>query len=331
MKKLICLVIITIFYGCDKNTDPFQNVKFGKISSKSFIEKMLTKKILNDPKIDLVYQRDTLSYKYDLKDKKGSIPTKLKINSQDYNFGNVRKLSISLNEPIGFFHEKDDDSIEKIRLERVQRIYTTWYGRPDTVQKIIGYYNGQSIKEKQFVWNRKDYKIFMNNISLTPNFDTRVIYEMLDYENEMKKLKDSIFKNQTIDDLIEISFLNTSWKDLSEFSKEFKIQIYTINRKDKYDKRAVKSLRFDVIITDEFNKELYKSKNFTYELESPLHPKEVTYSTSSNSPVYITTYDIRNPHFKNLEFTRKYRKQHKIKTKANITAVVMDDQTVIKE
>lgn len=323
MKNSIFILIILIV-GCKENNDPFKNLKFGSISTKTVIRNMINNQIISNPKRD-VDGNDSISFTYYFEDELGKIPVKFEANPNHYDFGGLREIKLTITDNFESLLNAKVDSTETSNLNRIKRLYEKWYNEPDSLKFLLNVPgNGGILK-----WQEPNFNIYINNIKSQPNVETYITYRMLDYDKEIERLKDSIIKNQTIKQLVLDGKVNFNWKKISNTYQRFEFTVYNISRKDKYDKRSIKSLRFDLSLQDEFGKELYKEDDFTIELNIELTPQSLPYYYPTNEQMYYLDYAIDDRNFKKLEETRKYSQNFKVTGIAIIKAVVMDDGSII--
>lgn len=239
-------------------------------------------------------------------------------------------MEIVLTDNVSLIFNKESDSLILNKLNRVNQFYKSVYGIPDTL--VIDKYNyqGKLIKEKFLNWKSSKFNLIINNVEKNPNVASFITYKMFDYDAEIKKINDSIQLNQNIDNLITNGEVFCSWKTTNNYQTNFEFEVDNISRKDKYDNRNIKTVRFDLLITDEFGKKLYRKNDFTLELRGELTPQDYTYKLDGNEQTYFINYGNSTDIGRKLESVRKYAKEHKIISKAIITGVVMNDGSIVK-
>lgn len=324
MKKTIYILVILIL-GCKENKDPFKNLMFDGVSKNKIIQNLLKNQVICEPRRD-IDGNDSIAYTYYFEDEFGKIPVKLEANPNDYDFGQLREIKLTVNEFEGFFINRVEDSLESSYLKRIKKIYQEWYNKPDTLNSLMNLPGSGG----KLVWKEPLFNIYINNISSEPNIETYIIYRTLDYDKKIKRIKDSIIDNQTIKQLVVDGKVNFNWKKISNIDERFEFTVYNISRKDKYDGRSIKSLRFDLCLEDEFGKILYYEDDFTIELNHELAPSSHSYYIAGNEQMYYVDYNINDNNFRKLEEARKYSKNYSVKGIAKIKAVVMDDGSIVK-
>ena len=329
----ISIAIFLIFFSCHNHSDPFKDVRFGTTSSKNFIEEMIGQGVISDPVIDNIYGKDTIYYTYNFKHDGGDIPLKIEVNSKKYNFGSLRKLKLTNKEKLNYNHLKKDS----INTMCIQAMYKKWYGSPvtiklnhrDTIEKYIGYGFGKEL----LMWKLPNFNLFLGEDSKEIDIQPKsviVTYEMPNLKNELDRIRDSIEVNQTVKNLLGSPSVSIKWDNINKNLTSFEFRISNITRIDSYDSRGVKTIRFDLILEDEFGEEIYRANDFTYSLNTKLYPDEVSFSNSLNTQTYNIEYNHTGLKSNKLEQARKYAKNNKLVPKVLIKKVVMDDNSVIE-
>ncbi|WP_271764775.1 hypothetical protein [Aquimarina algiphila] len=329
-RVVLCFFISLFIFSCSNNKDPFKDVELGNVSKKKFIKKMKTNYQFEKSKKTLDLRKDTLIFDFSFRDEQGDLPLIVKINPK-YGLGNLRKIEIQFNN-LDILNFDENDSIKLSNAKRIMELYRSWYGIPDTIiKKIDIVYPQQKINKRFLTWETNNGSITIEDITFASTIYDIVTYEMIGYEKEIERIKDSIIVNQFPDNLVEINqgpFVH--WKDISKYKKEFVIDVHHYYRKDPFDHRAIIALRYDIIISDQFNKILYTVKDFTHELKFPITQYQTDYIYDGNQITTRMIYDIRDSNYKKLEQARKYRKQYKIRLKAIFKSIVMSDGSVVE-
>lgn len=337
MIKIKFLILALLILGCSKNKDPLENVRFGITHMDSFSNNIPTNLIKSKPKstIPELFKENIFEYKFPYKD--SLLKYKLVLNPDKYDFGRVRHLKILIPEQENIFFDEDTITT-KLKTDVLLKNFIEWYGIPDTLTLKNSNLTTRQEKmdflvssNKLLIWDDiENYSIKMSLPSLRKFAKTEVTYEMKGLKKELESINDSIVNNQTVDSLIQPIRVNCYWKDINTYIKEFGIQVSSIVRKDTYDEREITSIRFDLIVQDEFEKTFYQASDLTSKIEPPLYRKNFEYSTGGNPILLTTKYDIRNSSTNDLENARKYRKNNKLKYKAENVQLVLSDGTVIK-
>lgn len=335
---LICF-FVTLFFsiGCGRNKDPFREVKFGKVNLFSFKNEMIDRGVLSEPEID------STSFRYFLIHENDSSKWVVETNPGDYNFGVLRQLEINLSGDsliIGGKHvySRGMGARRKDDINKIVSIYKEWYGKPDSIRRDFkGMYD-------RFIWILQDYKLTIDKPKPQKDkfyvdsicYGGSVVYEMIGYEDAVEKIRDSIRSQNTPNDIISARTYNPRWeinKGASQFDPDIKflVNLHSFTRKDREDLRGVVSVKFDIVIENEFGDELVRIGNGVY---TPPEPLETNYSGIANSfwgyEVYSVDYYSNSYDAVNLESAREYSEINKIKAFVDIKAVVFEDGEVLK-
>lgn len=316
------VALIALFYviGCNNINDPLQAVKLDRISEKELIKELLSNTLVTDNlankdsiknkgSINLLDFINRYTYMLEIDDKVHEIP--LRFDNEKYTFGSVRSLHLNLSD------------LKEQELNDVISLYNKWYEKSEVSAS------------GEIKWSSDNKIVNLLNNELDGKKYYYIKYFDIDFEKRNRRIKDSTEQNQTIDKLVRINDPNCRWADLSTTQKRFIYKI-SVSRREKFDYRKLKSIRFDLIVNDEFGEELFLEKNLTVALKTPLGPlkdpvgdRDPFYSQPLNDIEYSVEYNIFNPQFKSLERARKYSLNNTILSKGIITKVVMDDGTVI--
>ncbi len=98
--------------------------------------------------------------------------------------------------------------------------------------------------------------------------------------------------------------------------------------------KGITDIKYDIVLTDKFDAELYRYKNIIYEPESPLW-SGIEIQSNITFMGYGAEYSIKYWAMHNnnidIEEARAYAKTNKIKVFADIKAVVFEDGSMIKK
>lgn len=361
MKNLLLLLIVTII-GCSKNKDPFQYVDFEKVDYNEFRLENLKQNLFTE------INEDSTSFRYYIIDANKKYPTEIYLNSDNYNFGKLRDIYINLSGDSIFFYGKNvykraSGSRLKTDIDDIYELYCKWYGEPDSIFVEPNRYRNLDIFESMYdtgvktldtsvtpsisFWKKDkfDLEFYKTYLKKKLNYDSLKVYnegayisyKMKGHSSELAKIKDSIRKSLTPNDLISIKVSNPKWVDVDlnlyqGCNTLFQIEYGKIKRKDLEEPRSISEIRFDIVISDSFNKELLKILNVTQQLEKPLREEKngVYYNvTATNSKVFNRVYNSNWENSFETENARIYSKSNKIKAFADIKSVVFEDGEVL--
>jgi len=200
------------------------------------------------------------------------------------------------------------------------------------------------IPQKTVFWHKENFDLSFHLPfpEKEPHLDSALVYNFayinyktVDYDNEISRIRDSIKKTLTPKDIINIRARNPEWSTLkkqsySDYDSKFEVELDNIKRKDFEEERGVSSVRFDIVISDSFNKELYRIKDITYESNEPLMNGSSGLIKYGTPIISFTKYRKTSNDAKGLEDARIYASQNKIKVNTDIKAVVFTEGSVLK-
>lgn len=332
MKTLYNLILFVLFFmiiSCEKNKDLIKEVKFGSITKEVFIDDFFNKKLITNPKRDF-NSLDTISYDFIFNDKKGALILKLKANPSRYNFGDLRRIDLQINDPLLDFVNNIPDSVFEEKYNRILNFYNNQFGNPDTLISSNSYGFYKPINTKYFKWQYNNIDILLNNFEKKSSIETNISYRIKKYDERISKIKDSIERNQSIKNLIQNGVVRCSWEDIDYYNKKFKINVSDFSRIDWYDERNISAIRFDIVFKDDFNKEILREKDFTLEFNTELEPNKLSYFYEDNFQNYYVKYNISSKNGRKVEKLRQYSKNYNVVGITDIKAVVMNNGDVIK-
>ncbi len=366
MKKVIFSVLIVttaLCLSCNKITDIFSEVKFGEISQLNFEKEMLQNKIFNKNK-------DSLGFTFHMQVDTLKLPVSIYTNNDNFytfgKFGKLRNLSIDLTDyesrksDFGDFFETLPTGMSKSNVDKIYQKYVLNYGEPDSLIEKDEYDKdfmpkGLVIpKSKKAVWLTKNFKLTFNmpfpNTAKDKNYEyyygrdfgekASINYEMYNYKEECDRIRDSIRKTYQPNDIVKMVAYKPEWVTINEihnghrYNTMFKITCGRLERKDVLDPRRVKAIRYEIVITDLFKKELYRITDLTYELKNPLNPiynsgglVEVYDSNQNPGITYSAKFNEKNEKLENL---KKYNFSNSVKCNVDIKSIVFDDGDILE-
>lgn len=297
-------------------------------------------------------------YKYYFKKGNDSVFSTLEFNIDDYNFGNLRSMKFNImtdptfsNTPytVGF--------VDTSTVNKMKKWLIGFYGTPDDT--LGSFMKRKSSKNHKIIlgpWNEFYYLGHVNGYKWeTDKYDvvfdsgeipesssfkdkkdgTHVMYILKDYYKEIKKISDSIRLTLKPNDLV---IFDTPYKpvlkELKYDNYNYKLSFNTagVSRKGREEKRKIKSLLTDFVVTDEFENEVLRLRDYRFDLsDDPIKltgwNKERRYNITSRFNI-TNTPEGR----KYRKFVRLYEKdKNKLNIHADIKAVVFDDGDVLKE
>lgn len=376
MKKIIQFFIIsTLFISCNKNSDSFSNIKFGNISRDSFLKKMLNNKTFNVFKDNKENASDTTSFGYVLKNGGKEFPMSVYFNEENsdpkYHTGSLRKMGFWIGEDKNEYGRtwRSSGKISKQFVDDLFDTYVDFYGKPDSLTLINNYkYNSPSeifnaiktgvdnpknidkryLSGKKAVWITDNFKLVFEvpfvkkptskneKIYYEYGSDIKILFEMIGYEKEFKRVQDSIAKTLMPKDLVYITTGDCEWtENLNNYNNtRLNIKLSQINRIDFDEEKSIKGVRLDLVITDSFKEELYKVENLTIELpdKSYLESREekgvsgLVRMVDLNRTYWADFNSLNNP---KLAYLKKYSENNKVNIKAVIKTVLFEDGTIL--
>ncbi len=367
MKKVIFSILITttaLFLSCNKITDIFSEVKFGEISQINFEKEMLQNKIFKKNK-------DSLGFTFYMQVDSLKLPTTVYLNNDTFytfgKFGKLRNLSIVLSiyesrkDDFGDFFSTLPTGMSKTNVDKIYQKYVLNYGEPDSLIEKDKYEKefmppGLVIpKSKKAVWFTKKFKLTFNmpfpNTAKDKNYEyyygrdfgeeASINYEMYNYKEECERIRDSIRKTYRPNDIVKMAAYQPVWVKINEihnghlYNTMLKITFGKLERKDMLDHRRVKAIRYDIVITDLFKKELYRITDLTHQLKNPLEPIYNSgglvkiYDSNEHSGIEYTV-KFNNQQDEKLENLKKYNFFNSVKCTIDIKFIVFDDGDILE-
>ena len=311
MKKLLLLLscICFLFICCNKSTPPFEDIDFGKVSKKNFLEKMVSNgifKIYKDDKQDI---EDTTSIGYNLKNNNMDFPMRVFLNEEFYkgkkfNFGSLRRMEFRIGENTNEYGiiSRCSGKISKKFVDNLYKTYVTLYGEPDIIEIENEYKKSNASSEdffaeyredsnkpkiidetyfsgKKATWNKDNFNLIFNIPTLKKtqsyyqiNYSNPVVitYEMKSYKEELIRIKDSVSSKFDPNDIIEFKIVDSKFVN----SNQFLIQLSSIKLKDLYKvdflTDKIVGFKYEFTVKDINDKLIFKKSNLEYELERKL-------------------------------------------------------------
>lgn len=375
MKKIIqFLIISTLFISCNKTSDSFSNIKFGSISRDSFLKKMLDNKtfiVFNDNK---EIASDTTSFGYVLKNGGKEFPMRVYFNEENsdpkYHIGSLRRMGFWIGEDRNEYGRtwRSGGKISKEFVDDLFDTYADLYGKPDSLipqhkyefnlhdifhsskadKKDPKNIDKRYLSGKRAVWTTDNFKLVFDvpfiekptskneKIYYKYGSDIKILFEMIGYEKEFKRVQDSIAKTFVPKDLVYITTGDCEWtENLNNYNNtRLNIKLSQINRIDFDEERSIKGVRLDLVITDSFKEELFKAENLTIELpdHSYLESREekgvsgLVRNVDLNRTYWADFNPLNNP---KLAYLKKYSENNKVNIKALIKTVLFEDGTIL--
>lgn len=354
---LLIVLVSIIFISCEQNNDHFSSVKFGQCNAQQFIFQEQEKKLLLEP------GRTSNSFRYFLTEGSTSFPVEVCINPDYYDFGTVRQIEILLGgdsiykENITFYARALGPRLKQ-EADSIYDLYTKWYGSPDSVTIHHVYKDGiEAVNDtnihraidplapagKTAFWQMPNFKLTFDlpiptknqflDSAYTYHWTASILYEVNEYDNIIKLIRDSIKQTLRPNDIISIQASRPKWINISDnyYDTQIEISITDISRLGKEEPRLVTGIRFDIILSDIFDDELCRMEDFTFELPDPLWITNSGVSNGLSGPyTYTKNYYSLSDEFIDFETARRYATQNSIKTKVDVKAVVFNDGNVLR-
>lgn len=303
-KPIILIAICLIILSCNKNSETFNDIEFGKISRKTFLKQMLNDNQFSPRIMKQDGIADTIGYSYTWVNNGKKYPMGVIINEENftsrYKFGAIRRIEFWVGE------ETDNSSFvsfgHKISKDNVDELFDSFievYGKPDSLMVKQEYIpdlycinfgvkpkhkeiDKEYLPGKKAIWFKDNFKLVFEISPLKKgksksekiyyqNGDEsyiKIYFEMNNYEYEFKRIQDSIAKTFKPKDLVTVINGRCNWSsNYNEFKdSRLRIDIKSLMRNDLEDPRKIKGVRFDLIIEDSFRKEMYRYDDLTIEL-----------------------------------------------------------------
>lgn len=315
MKLYTCCLLILILGACGKSNDPLANLPLGKLDKEGIINSLESNGLITDKTVDgrngsidllELFNR----HHYVLENNQNSYEFSVHFDREKYDFKNQRNIFLRSND----FSEND--------FKQIISLYSKWYGKPKNTSKGT------------FEWFGKDKKVIIIEDSIDDYKFYDIKYFTFNYDEENQRIKDSIERHQTIQNLVKIDNPNCRWIETGKYQRKFICDI-VVSRGGKYDFRKVSQVKFDLVIMDQFMRDLYIERNLVVSLKNPLGPLDdlqnngAFYYDRNNNMEFTIEYDKRRSNF-HLEEVREYSVKNPIMSACNISQVVMDDGTIIQ-
>ncbi|MBC8767365.1 hypothetical protein H4O18_05110 [Arenibacter sp. BSSL-BM3] len=332
--KKYTLIYLWLFFfcmiSCYESKDPLGTVKLGEMPKDTFIRHLKDMELLTekDMQSDSTESLDLIGiinrYTYILSQDTVNISFSMRFNKSEYDFGKIQAFELD-----------PKNSSEQVKKAVIAK-YSEWYGKPDSL--ISPWNEGDSEILYDLKWKNESIIVNLDHTIYGDFISYNLHYMPADFKERNKRIKDSIELNQSIKKLAKIANPNCRWENISATQKKFKFDI-SISRSEKYDLRKITAIRYDLVIQDLFNNELFRNVDLTMELNSPLgpqhlasyYPDDVFWSDTNNDMNYHVSYNIYNPNFAAIERARKYAEKNSIVSLGLITSIVMDDGSVISK
>lgn len=374
MKRILTLCVSILLISCSKNPDPFSEIEFGKISKNQFVKLMKSEKVLIPDEKDTTYLR----YFLNTNDKKFPIIVYINEERwlENYNFGKLRKIEFNIG-PDTNENEyvcKGCGPISKDDVDLIYNYYLEQYGKPDSLVEKNKYryskdlskmfeeitHNKPSIldktipKSRKAVWMKNNFKLIINiphptkneskggefyyNMPNSEEGDVSITYEMKNYKQEFNRILDSIRLSLKPNDILSLNIDKPTWYNLNSNNSRFELTLGEIRRKDREEPKRIKGFKYDIIITDSFNEELYRFENRTFDinnsqsyLESRPNKGQVgqVMFIDANMTFYVN-YNNLSEQGRKLEHIRNLINTNKVKYKADIKKILYEDNSILQ-
>jgi hypothetical protein len=314
------------------------------------------------------YENENIFRYYFIKGK-DSIYTDVHINSDNYNFGKLRTLKFDLRgDTTNYFGEKEYmRSLGPRDMKTVDKLlgwFIEYYGEPtDTIPNIPFSFVALSDKrvtpEEKFqeifeirpepgslIWEKenftiefyrlKEYKFFNDSTPIKTYNNSYVIYKINGLEEELKKITEPIRANFTAKNVAHVTVEYPQWEQLNksnywDYDYQFKIDIRQVQRIGREETRKITDVQFDIILTDAFEKEIYRIPEVKLELDEPIELHKA-FLTPMNTYFYSVKYSSlsKDKMSLGLEQARILKQTTKLKCHAEVSAVVFEDGEVLR-
>lgn len=360
MKQIFILFISFLLVSCIKSKDPFSDIEFGKITEKEFIKSMKSKNVI------IPDVRDTTDLTYFLNANGKIFPMQIYIN--DYHFGNLRKIQFDLGTDTkeNDYVCKGCGPISKEDVDIIYNYYFEQYGKPDTLVEKNKYSYSGDIRERAYkintnqppsldktvpkskraVWINKYFKLTINipfptkneskggkfyyNMPYSQEGDVSITYEMNNYNLEFKRIQDSIRSSLKPNDILELSVSNPKWIKLNTNNYRLELSLNDIKRKDIEEPRSIKGFKYDIVILDSFNEELYRFDNIrTFDINESHNYIEIGTGHILDL-VFHVDFNNFSVSGKKLENIKYYMNTNTVKFRADIKKILFEDNTVLQ-
>ena len=368
MKKTITICILILFISCSKNKDPFIDVEFGKITEKEFIKTMKLKKVI------IQDEKDTTDVTYFLNASGKIFPVQIFIN--DYHLGNLRKIKFNIGtETKGYDYVcKGCGPISIDDVDIIYNYYLEQYGKPDSLVEKNKYSYSGDIRERAYkintnqppsldktipkskraVWVENNFILtmiipfptrneskggkFYYNMPYTHEGDVSINYEMKNYQEEFNRILDSIRLSLKPNDILRLNVDNPTWQNLNSTNSRLEIKLGEITRKDIEEPKRIKGFKYDIVITDSFDEELYRFENRTFDIANPESYLESRPSKGQIGQIlfidanmlFRLNYNNFSEQGRKLEHIRNLTNTNKVKVRAEIKKILFEDNSILQ-
>lgn len=342
--------------SCHKNRDPLKKLEIGDSLYTTRSEQFIKQKIFTRT------QEDSTILKYFFPAKVSPNYGYVILNPDNYNFGTLRQIKINLggDTTYGIFDRKPafrpGRGIRlKSEVDAIYSFYISNYGKPDSIKEIMPTNRLVLFGENDTIlpmiiskWFLKDFHItffrpepyrssYKNNNYV---YDEKgyILYEINDYAKKLHDIQESIRLSLKPNDMIRINFGYPYWeilrpKNYSDFDdRKFTVELRNVFRKDREEPRKIVAIKYDLILIDRFDTELFRYKDNTLDLSEPLSPRENAslFMVKSYNLQFTSIYYSGQTAAKNLEKARITAETSTVTVKADITAIVFDDGQVLR-
>jgi len=284
------------------------------------------------------------------------------LNPDNYNYGSLRQIRINLggDTTYSIFDRrpifKEGQGIRlKSEIDAIYNYYIRIYGKPDSVNEIMNQNRIRLFGEEDTILPIVTSKWFLKDFNITffrPEpyrssykkdkfvYDEKayIQYEVKDYLAQLHKIQETIRLSLKPNDMIRINFGYPYWKILkpqrySDFDdRKFTVELRTVFRKDREEPRKIVAIKYDIVLVDRFDTELFRFKDTALELSEPLGPRENAslFMVDSYNLQFTSIYYSGQTAAKNLEQARIIAETSTVTVKADIKAIVFEDGQVLK-
>jgi hypothetical protein len=354
--KILFFCMITTLTSCHKNRDTLMKLEMGDTLYISRSEQFIKQKIFTRT------QEDSTIFKY-------FFPTKDRIHSgyvilnPDNYYGSLRQIRINLGGDTVFSFFNSTPSFRpgrgirlKSEVDAIYNFYTNNYGKPDSIKEILSRgiqldfgKNDTILPTVISKWFLKDFYItfyrpkpfrsgYKNN-EYVYDEKTYVQYEINNYSSQLHAIQESIRLSLKPNDMIRINFGYPYWETLRQKSysdyndRKFKVELRNVFRKDREEPRRIVALKYDLLLLDRFDTELYRFKDNALDLSEPLSPRENAslFMVENYDLQFTSIYYSGQTAAKNLEQARRFAESSTVTVQAYITAIVFEDGKVLKD
>lgn len=369
MNKIVLILMVLIF-GCKNNNDPFRDISPNNIKHDEFESQMLNKGVFKEPNKDSTLFRYYISSKNMTYPVEIAFNTDnynfggLRNIYINLNGDTIYESKRTFLRASGSRLKKEVDEIYDIYCNWYGKPDTILNEYPlkknDNTSKDFSFYDlvresmekelnelpvdSSATPSRTVIWNREDFELsfYIPFPVISSHLDSswvynhaEINYKSMNYDIVLNKIKDSIRKTFTPKDLIVMDINNPKWSVINSqtfpyYDSKFEFTVVSVFRKDREEPRGITGVRFDIVISDVFNKELCRIENLTYEPQHPIMNKENGDLYSIVPFSYITKYLKKSTKSYNFEKAKNYSYRNKVKVFADIKSVVFDDGGVLE-